>query len=230
MAVVSSVVYFLLWYYPTGMPRDSGTAGYVFLMTMLFFLFQSSWGQWICAFAPSLTVISNVLPFFFVMVSLFNGIVRPYAQMPAFWRVWMYWVNPTTYWIGGVLAAVLRDLTVECAADETALFNPPPGQTCGSYAAEFVRATGHGYIVDPDATSRCGYCPYRSGVEYLATLNVTPEQKWRDCGIFIVYVCTNWLLVYFFIYTVRVRGWGRGLRPLLARLGRLVVDRRKNGI
>lgn len=31
---------------------------------MLFFLFQCSWGQWIYAFAPSFTVISNVLSFF----------------------------------------------------------------------------------------------------------------------------------------------------------------------
>jgi ABC-type multidrug transport system ATPase subunit/ABC-type multidrug transport system permease subunit len=59
-AIVSSVIYWLLWYYPVGFPTDSSTAGYVFLMSMLFFLFMSSWGQWICAFAPSFTVISNV--------------------------------------------------------------------------------------------------------------------------------------------------------------------------
>ena len=86
MAIVSSVVYFLLWYYPTGLPRDSETAGYVFLMTLLYFIFISSWGQWICAMAPSFTVISNVLPFFFVVFSLFNGIVRPWAQMAPVWK------------------------------------------------------------------------------------------------------------------------------------------------
>lgn len=45
--------------------------------------------MWICSFAPSFTVISNVLPFFFVMFSLFNGVVRPYASIPVFWRYWM---------------------------------------------------------------------------------------------------------------------------------------------
>lgn len=60
VAVISAVVYWLLWYYPTGLPRDSSTAGYVFLMTLLFFFFMNSWGQWVCAFAPSFTVISNV--------------------------------------------------------------------------------------------------------------------------------------------------------------------------
>ena len=93
MAIVSSVLYWLLWYFPAGLPTESSTSGYVFLMTMLFFLFISSWGQWICAFAPSFTVISNVLPFFFVMFSLFNGVVRPYSDISVFWKYWMYYVK-----------------------------------------------------------------------------------------------------------------------------------------
>lgn len=63
IAILTSVIYFVLWYFPAGLPTDSSSAGYVFLMTMLFFFFQASWGQWICAFAPSFTVISNVSPF-----------------------------------------------------------------------------------------------------------------------------------------------------------------------
>ena len=93
IAIVTSVIYWLLWYYPTGLPTDTSTAGYVYLMTLLFFFFMNSWGQWICAFAPSFTVISNVLPFFFVNFSLFNGVVRPYSQLPVFWRYWMYYVS-----------------------------------------------------------------------------------------------------------------------------------------
>lgn len=59
-AAVTSVIYWVLWYFATGLPTDSSTAGYVFLMSLLFFFFQASWGQWICAFAPSFTVIGNV--------------------------------------------------------------------------------------------------------------------------------------------------------------------------
>merc|ERR1712003_363601 len=102
-AIIGAVVYWAIWYWPTGLPYESSVSGYVFLMVMLFFLFQASWGQWICAFAPSFTVISNVLPFFFVMFSLFNGVV---------------------------LAATLHGLPVECTEEETAKFDAPPGQTC----------------------------------------------------------------------------------------------------
>lgn len=59
-AIVSGFLYWVLWYWPTGLPTESSVSGYAFLMTVLFFLFQNSWGQWICAFAPSFTVISNV--------------------------------------------------------------------------------------------------------------------------------------------------------------------------
>ncbi|KAL5392982.1 hypothetical protein PMIN06_006396 [Paraphaeosphaeria minitans] len=209
IAIVSSVIYWLLWYFPTGLPTDSSTAGYVFLMTMLFYLFISSWGQWICAFAPSFTVISNVLPFFFVMFSLFNGVVRPYTQLAVFWKYWMYYVNPSTYWIGGVLAATLHGIPVECESSETAQFDTPPGQTCKSYAGGFI-SQSPGYLLNPDATSGCMYCPYSSGDDYLATLNISASDKWRDFGIFLAFCISNWALVYFFIWSVRIKGWSFG--------------------
>ncbi len=154
------------------------------------------------------------------MVSLFNGIVRPYASLPVFWRYWMYYINPSTWWISGVLAAILANQPIRCAAGEATLFDPPPGQTCGQYANAFVQNAGMGYITNPAATNSCGYCEYASGQEYLATLNISPDQKWRDFGIFLVFVFVNWFLVYFFIYTVRVKGWTFGFGPLFGALGK----------
>ncbi|KAJ5203939.1 ABC multidrug transporter atrF [Penicillium cinerascens] len=223
-AIITGLVYWLLWYYPVGLPTDSSSAGYVFLMSMLFFLFQASWGQWICAFAPSFTVISNVLPFFFVMINLFNGIVRPYADYPVFWKYWMYYVNPVTWWLRGVLSSVLPSVQIRCAAEEYTRFNPPPGKTCGEYAGNFVQnLAGVGYLNDPNATQNCEYCPYSTGSEYMANLNVHAGDKWRCFGIFLAFVIINWALVYFFIYTVRVRGWGFGLGYVFG-LGGMIVD------
>ncbi|KAL1964230.1 hypothetical protein VTN77DRAFT_7188 [Rasamsonia byssochlamydoides] len=229
-AIITSIVYWLLWYYPTGLPTDSSSAGYVFLMTMLFFLFQASWGQWICAFAPSFTVISNVLPFFFTMVNLFNGIVRPYSAYPAFWKYWMYYINPTTWWFRGVFSSILPSAKVVCAPQEATYFNPPPGQTCGEYAGNFVANVARaGYLANPNATSDCSYCPYRDGREYMHTLNVHDNDKWRCFGIFLAFVIINWVLVYFFIYTVRIRGWTFGMGYIFGFAGR-VIDRIKRAI
>ena len=222
ISIVAAMLYWVLWYYPTGLPTDSSTAGYVFFMVMLFFLFQASWGQWITSFAPSFTVISNVLPFFFVMFSLFNGVVVPYSQLDVFWKYWMYWLNPATYWIGGVIAATLRDIPVICAPNEEALFDPPPGQTCSQYASAFVRAVGQGYLTNPDATTACGYCQYANGTEYMAAINSSPDKKWKYLPIFLAFCISNWALVYFFIYTVRVKRWGFGLGYVFGAIGKLV--------
>ncbi|USP79739.1 ABC drug exporter AtrF [Curvularia clavata] len=219
MAIVSSVVYFLLWYFPSGLPTESSTSGYVFLMTMLFFLFISSWGQWICAFAPSFTVISNVLPFFFVMFGLFNGVVRPYEMMPVFWKYWMYYVNPSTYWVGGVLAATLNGVPVRCLDTETAVFDPPPGATCAQYAGAFADSAP-GYLLNPQATEACQYCPYSVGNDYLASLSIDAGDKWRDFGIFLAFCVSNWALVYFFVWSVRIKGWSFGLGKVFGALGK----------
>lgn len=220
MAAGSAIIYWLTWYFATGLPTDSSTVGYVLLMTLCMFLFMTSWGQWICAFAPSFTVISNILPFWFVAFSLFNGVVRPYAQLPVFWRYWMYYLNPSTYWIGGVLAATLQGVPVRCTAEETGRFDPPPGQTCASYAGGFAQSAG-GYLVDPGATAGCQYCPYRSGDEYLATLNLSPGDKWPYFGVFLAFCVSNWALVYLFIYTVRIRGWSFGFGFVFGEVGRV---------
>lgn len=130
-------------------------------------------------------------------------------------------VNPSTWWIGGVLAATLHNIPVRCTSSETAHFDPPPGDTCSSYAGAFAQYAG-GYFLDDNATSDCQYCPYQVGDQYLSSLNISASDKWRDFGIFLVFVFTNYFLVYFFIYTVRVRGWNFGFGYLFGVLGKLV--------
>lgn len=107
-AILACTVYFLVWYFPVGFPIDASISGYVYLMWLLFNLFVASWGQWISkttrlyiflsnalgAFAPSYTVISNVIPFFLVCVQLFTGVIRPYATTPVFWKYWLYYISP----------------------------------------------------------------------------------------------------------------------------------------
>lgn len=154
------------------------------------------------------------------MFGLFNGVVRPYAQMSVFWRYWLYYLLPSTYWIGGVIAATLKDISVRCTPTEAAYFNPPPGMNCSAYANDFVNGAG-GYLTNPSATSNCGYCPYQNGTEYMATLNISPKDKWGYFAIFLGFCISNWALVYFLIYTVRIRGWTFGFGPLFKFLGKI---------
>jgi hypothetical protein len=47
-SVIGSVIFFVLYYFLVGLPLGFA-AGYSFLMFFLFFLFATSWGQWIAA-------------------------------------------------------------------------------------------------------------------------------------------------------------------------------------
>jgi ABC-type multidrug transport system permease subunit len=117
--------------------------------------------------------------------------------------------SPATYWIGGVLSATLHNIPVRCDTSETAIFDAPPGQTCSSYASSFL-SSAPGYLLNPDATQGCQYCPYSVGDDYLSTLNLKASDKWRNFGIFLAFCVSNWALVYFFIWSVRIKGWDFG--------------------
>lgn len=140
--------------------------------------------------------------------------------MPVFWKYWMYYVNPSTWWIAGVLSALLHNVPVNCSETETAKFTPPPGQTCGDYAGAFADVAG-GNLLNPNATDVCQFCQLKNGDQYLAQLNISASDKWRDFGIFCAFVVSNYALVYFFIYTVRIRGWSFGMGWLFGLLGKL---------
>jgi ATP-binding cassette subfamily G (WHITE) protein 2 (SNQ2) len=93
-------------------------------------------------------------------------------------------MNPSTYWIGGILAATLNGIQVHCTPEETAQFNTPHNQTCQEYAGAFAQAAG-GYLLNPQATSDCEYCPFRDGNEYLKTLNIKADDKWRSKSAYV---------------------------------------------
>ncbi|GAB1207727.1 hypothetical protein APSETT445_006457 [Aspergillus pseudonomiae] len=108
-------------------------------------------------------VAATLMPFFIIMCELFNGILQPHDNMPVFWKYTMYYATPFTYWIGGILTAVLRGMPVICDSSELTIFESPPNMTCGEYAGPWLAEHGVGYLSNPDDTSKCGYCKYSYG-------------------------------------------------------------------
>lgn len=56
----------------------------------------------------------------------------------------------------------------------------------------------------------------------MATLNIEPRDQWRYMGIFLAFCISNWALVYFFIYTVRIKGWSFGFGYLFGGAGKAI--------
>ena len=115
---------------------------------MLFELYYVSFGQAIASFIIS-----------------FAGIVVPFAGLPSFWRVWMYWLTPFHYLLEGFLAVAVHELPVFCAETEFARFAPPQGVACEVYTREFVAQVG-GYV-QTGVDGLCEFCQYRSGDEFV---------------------------------------------------------------
>jgi ATP-binding cassette, subfamily G (WHITE), member 2, SNQ2 len=156
--------------------------------------FSVTLGQAIAALTPNAFIASLINPFIIILFSLFCGVTIPAPSMPAFWRAWMYQLDPFTRLIGGMMSTELHDLVVVCTPSELAIFNPPSGQTCGGYANTFLQ-TAIGYIANPNATSDCGYCEYKLGDGYLDTLGFSWAYRWRDLGIFAAFIGNNLIIL-----------------------------------
>ncbi|KAK6812468.1 hypothetical protein RU639_011919 [Aspergillus parasiticus] len=198
-AIISAVVFYVLYYFIVGLPLGFA-AGYSFLMFFLFFLFATSWGQWIAALSADSMVAATLMPFFIIMCELFNGILQPHENMPVFWKYTMYYATPFTYWIGGVLTAVLRGMPVICDSSELTMFESPPNMTCAEYAGPWLAEHGVGYLSNPDDTSKCGYCKYSYGDDYLSGIGLDSSKIWPYFGIFLAFVISNYLMVYVLVY------------------------------
>lgn len=191
---VAGTVYWCCWYFGVGFPTGF-TAVFVWLMVSQFELFYIGFGQAIASFSPNELLASLFVPFFFLFVVSFCGVVVPYAAIPYFWRSWMYWLTPFHYLLEGLLAAVTHGVPVVCATTEFARFAAPPGETCQSYTAAYIKEAG-GYIQN-GSDGLCEFCQYANGDEFAAGFNVFYKHIWRDYGFFWAYICFNFAVVFF---------------------------------
>ncbi|KAJ1023783.1 hypothetical protein NDA18_004765 [Ustilago nuda] len=188
--IVSSVVYFVLFYYPASFQTGSDRAGYFFAMLLITELFAVTLGQAIAAISPSIYIASLFNPFMIVIQSLLCGVTIPYPNMPAFFSSWLYHINPLTYLVAGLVTNEMHDLPVRCADNEFARFQPPSGETCQAWAQTFLAAFG-GYLENPNATSDCQYCQYSNGDQFYAGLNTKFSERGRNIGVMIAFVAFN---------------------------------------
>ncbi|EAQ84120.1 hypothetical protein CHGG_10524 [Chaetomium globosum CBS 148.51] len=170
--ILCATLYFCCWYFTSGFPVDARVSGHIYLQMIC---------QAIAAYAPNeyFAAISNPLLLGCGLVS-FCGVVVPYTAMPAFWKYWLYYLDPFRYLVGGLLGTLLWEVQVKCKPDEFTSFNPPTGQTCGVYMADFL-ASNAGYVENANSTTSCQYCPYATGGEYAQVFNLNEKYyAWRD--------------------------------------------------
>lgn len=115
----------------------------------------------------------------------------------------MYWLTPFHYLLEGMLALLTDGIPIRCATNELAVFPPPPGQSCQSYAGGYAQQAG-GYV-ETQPNGDCGFCQYRSGTEFAASFNVYARNIWRDFGI--MCKCRASASIYLFAYYCAISDW-----------------------
>ncbi|KAK6354983.1 hypothetical protein TWF696_004109 [Orbilia brochopaga] len=191
---VAGTIYMMCWYWIAGYNRDSGVVAYVWLLLMICEIYFISFGQAIASFAPNEMLAGLLVPFFFIFIISFAGIMVPYEGLPSFWRSWMYPLSPFRYLLEGFLSVLTHNIPVVCKDDELARYQAPTGQTCQGYTQNFINIVG-GYVNTlPDDT--CAYCQYSVGDEYAASFNCFDSHRWRDVYVSLSFCAFNILVVF----------------------------------
>ncbi|KAI0966753.1 ABC transporter PeaB1 [Xylaria arbuscula] len=206
-ALVTSLVYWLLWYFPVGYFTEPTRSGYSFLMYELFSIFCHSLAQLCAALMPSLNAAFTANGFFFMFVNIFSGTLSPEPITPTGWR-WYYKVSPLWYHSEGVMSNALEGLELRCDPAEVSVFQPPAGSTCVGYAAEFLRSAT-GYLLNPNATVDCQYCRYTDGQSYYAQWGYDFVNRYKNVGIVIGFIAFNYTAVIALTYALRIKKWKR---------------------
>lgn len=189
-SIFCNTVFFVCFYWLVGLNPIADRTGYFYISYILLGLFSVSLGQAIAAFSPNDVVASMLNPIFTSMMTLFCGVTIPYPQMPLFWRSWMYWLSPYTYYVEGIITNDLQGTPITCKPREFYQFIPAMGQSCQQFAGSWL-SHSPGYISNLASTSRCNYCPYKSGDQYYQPMNWSFDHRWRNFCILLGFTFFN---------------------------------------
>lgn len=195
---ICAVLYYVTWYYTVGFDSNSNKAGAVFFVMLMYEFIYTGIGQFIAAYAPNAVFASLLNPLLIGTLVSFCGVLVPYSQIQAFWRYWIYWLNPFNYLMGSLLIFTTFGEKVECKPEELAIFDPPKNQTCGEYLKAYQMGFGaESNLLNPDAVSECKVCQYKWGSDYLKTVNLNDYYYgWRDAAICALFAISSYALVY----------------------------------
>ncbi|KAL0574983.1 Multidrug resistance protein [Marasmius crinis-equi] len=205
----ASVLIYFCWYYPIGLyrnasPTDATTerGGLMWLLLLSFLLFISTFAHMVIAGIHTAETGGNISQLLFSLTLVFCGTLVAPDDLPGFW-MFMYRVSPFTYLVDGMLATGVANNYGHCSDIEVSVVNPPSGQTCGQYLANYM-ASNPGSLANPNATSNCQYCTLYDTNDYLSSVASHYHLRWRNFGLMWAYIAFNFFAALFLYWLVRV--------------------------
>jgi ATP-binding cassette subfamily G (WHITE) protein 2 (PDR) len=102
----------------------------------------------------------------------------------------MYRVSPLTYLSSAMMSAGIANKAVTCSDIEVLRVTPPYNISCESYLAPFREYTGAS-IISTDRDKSCDVCPLGTANAFLDSIGSRYEERWRNLGIFVVFIVLN---------------------------------------
>jgi ATP-binding cassette subfamily G (WHITE) protein 2 (SNQ2) len=121
----------------------------------------------------------------------------------------LYWINPFTYLLGGLITAVIEDQSVVCKEEDLYFLSPPVNETCGSYLSSWA-SSARVQVLNPSDNENCRLCQYTTGNQYLEEFRLGDGQNggiWGNWGIFVLFTLSSLSLVYFTTWATKVHKW-----------------------
>ncbi|RFN52729.1 p-loop containing nucleoside triphosphate hydrolase [Fusarium flagelliforme] len=195
---LSAILIFLSWYYPIGLRHNALEANegpereaLMFLFILAFMNFAGTFTNMVLSAVGNAEAAGNLTNLLHSLSLIFCGVLVSPEAMPGFW-IFMYRVSPFTYFFSGVLSVGLGNSHISCSTEEYLHFSPPPTMNCSAYLAPYIEAFD-GYLT-PDSmgsTSECVFCSGNDTNIFLETVSADYDDRWRNFGIFWVYIIFN---------------------------------------
>jgi ABC-type multidrug transport system permease subunit/ABC-type multidrug transport system ATPase subunit len=206
--LMAALMYFC-WYYPVGLYRNASEAGQttergalIFLLLVTFLLFTCTFTDFIIAGFETAEAGGNFANLLFTLCLIFCGVLATPQTFPHFW-IFMYRVSPFTYLASAMLSTAVANVDVTCADNELLHFDPPGGSTCADYLKNYMAAAG-GRLLNPEATQDCTFCSLADTNGYLAQVNISYDDRWRNFGIMWAFIIFNIFAALGLYWLVRV--------------------------
>ncbi|KUL89291.1 hypothetical protein ZTR_03795 [Talaromyces verruculosus] len=209
---IMSVFAYICFYYPIGLYKNAewtdavNSRGFtMFLHLWVFFMYTSTFAHMMIAGLPTADIAGGVSNMLLIMMFTFCGVLVGPKALPGFW-IFMCRINPFTYviesFLGTSLGTSLGNAPMYCAPNEFVRFTAPNGSTCAEYASDYISQSG-GYLANPNATD-CEYCAMSESNQFLASVSVSYDHRWRDFGFMMVFCVFNICMALFFYWLARV--------------------------
>lgn len=212
--IILGVTTFAIFNYTVFGIRSSQDQGLVLLFFTYFYMLIGTFAVMVTAPLPDATTAGRITTVLFSMMLLFAGVFQTPRALPGFW-VFMYRVSPMTYLVGGIAVSGLAGNQVVCSQSELAIFQPPTGQTCGSYMQVYLEQGASGTLLNPDATTNCSYCSLVSADQVLARSEMYYSDRWMDWGLGFAYIAFN-VFATFLLYSLsRLAIFSLGVKKVL---------------